>query len=185
MAVLQRENATIPYRERASAALLPPLSQLTVSITAVSRIAVRAQQQRNMVMRHATVSSKDDRDLGEERRDLVVGIPLAGLECDPVSAANHRRASGEQGWDATLGVGDAFAEHGPLVAHALLKRHRHIGRRQAILQVEDVDAERVKVGGRLHSGESRGAGPVRSSAEGNNKKGLNEIHKISVWWVRE
>jgi hypothetical protein len=46
----------------------------------------------------------------------VVGVPFAGLEGDPVGAAGHRGAGGEQGRDAALGIGDAFAERGPLVA---------------------------------------------------------------------
>jgi DNA-binding transcriptional LysR family regulator len=103
------------------------LSRCTDSIAAVRRIAVRAQQQRHVVMRHTAVSRKDDRDLGEERRALVLGKPLAGLECDPVSAAYHCHAGGKQRRDAAPGVGDAFAEHGPPVAHALFEGDSHIG----------------------------------------------------------
>jgi len=67
-------------------------------------------------MRHAAIGGEDDGDLGEECRTLVVGVPFAGLEGEPVGAAGHRGAGGEQGRDAALGIGAVFAERGPLVA---------------------------------------------------------------------
>jgi hypothetical protein len=83
---------------------------------AIGREAVRAEQQRDVVVLVSLLHLENHRDLREKRLALVLLEILAGLEHHPVFARLERLFGREQFGDASLLVGGALGQWLPVLA---------------------------------------------------------------------